>query len=35
MGVDDFTRMVTNTGVVDENFGARDISPMFNLSMMT
>ncbi len=35
LGVDEFTRMVTETGVVDDSFGAREISPLFNLSMMT
>ena len=35
LGVDEFTKIVTDAGVVDDSFGAREISPLFNLSMMT
>ena len=27
--------MIVSTGIIDENFGAREISIQFNLSMMT
>jgi len=35
MSLDEFITLVTDAGVVNENFGAREISPLFNLSMMT
>ena len=27
--------MITNSGVCDDNFGAREIGPLFNLAMQT
>lgn len=35
MSLDEFTEMITNAGVVDDTFGAREIAPLFNLAMMT
>ena len=35
MSLDEFIDLITLAGVVDENFGSREIAPMFNLSMMT
>lgn len=35
MSLDEFNDMITHAGVVDDTFGAREISPLFNLSMMT
>lgn len=35
MSLDEFIDLITLAGVVDENFGSREIGPMFNLSMMT
>ncbi len=31
----EFIEMVTDSGVVDDNFGTREISPLYNLAMMT
>ena len=35
MSLDEFYDLITSCGVVDDNFGQREISVMFNLSMMT
>ena len=35
MSLEEFTDMIHVSGVVDDSFGAREISPLFNLSMMT
>ena len=35
MSLDEFTQMINDGRVVDENFGARDIGIMYNLSMYT
>lgn len=35
MSLDEFNEMITNAGVVSDTFGSREISPLFNLSMMT
>ena len=35
MSLDEFVELIQNSGVVDENFGGREIGPLFNLSMMT
>lgn len=35
MSLDEFMEMVTNSGVLDDSFGSREIGPLFNLSMMT
>lgn len=35
MSLDEFVEMVGQAGVVDDTFGAREIGPLFNLSMMT
>jgi hypothetical protein len=35
MSLDEFTDMIHTSGVIDDSFGAREISPLFNLSMMT
>jgi hypothetical protein len=35
MSLEEFTEMIYYTGLVDDTFGAREISPLFNLSMMT
>jgi hypothetical protein len=35
MSLEEFTDMITNSGVITETFGSREISPLFNLSMMT
>ena len=35
MSLDEFVEMVSVSGVVDDSFGTREISPLFNLSMMT
>jgi hypothetical protein len=35
MSLEEFTEMITNAGVITESFGSREISPLFNLSMMT
>ena len=35
MSLDEFTEMITNAGVVSDSFGAREISPLFGLAMMT
>ena len=33
--MNEFIELVTNSKVVDDNFGAREIGILFNLSMMT
>lgn len=35
MSMDEFIEMITTSGVVDDTFGAREISPFYNLAMMT
>jgi arginyl-tRNA synthetase len=35
MCMNEFIDLVTMSGVIDDNFGAREISVLFNLSMMT
>ena len=35
MSLDEFNEMIINSGIVDDSFGTREISPLFNLSMMT
>ena len=35
MSLDEFNDMIMNAGVVDDSFGSREISPLFNLAMMT
>jgi hypothetical protein len=35
MSLDEFYGLITTCGVVDDNFGQREVSIMFNLSMMT
>ena len=35
MSLAEFINLVTISGVVDDNFGAREIGTIFNLSMMT
>ena len=35
MSMNEFIDLVTATRVVDDNFGAREIGILFNLSMMT
>ena len=35
MCLEEFDDMIQTSGVVDETFGAREIAPMFNLSMIT
>lgn len=35
MSMNEFIDLVTATRVVDDNFGAREISVLYNLSMMT
>ena len=35
MSLEEFVQMVSEAGVVDDNFGTREIGPMFNLAMMT
>ena len=35
MCMNEFIDLVTQSGVIDDNFGAREISVLFNLSMMT
>ena len=35
MSLDEFIEMVSQSGVVSDTFGTREISPLFNLSMMT
>jgi hypothetical protein len=35
MSLEEFVSLVTESGVVDDNFGAREIGPQYNLSMMT
>ena len=35
MSIAEFTNMVVCSGVVDDNFSAREIGTIFNLSMMT
>jgi len=35
MSLDEFNEMIFAAGVVDDSFGAREIAPLFNLSMMT
>jgi hypothetical protein len=35
MSLDEFMEMIINSGIVDDSFGTREISPLFNLSMMT
>ncbi len=35
MSLEEFTQMVNESNVIDENFGAREIGMVFNVSMMT
>jgi hypothetical protein len=35
MSLDEFVNLVTDSGVVDDNFGSREIGTLFNLAMMT
>jgi hypothetical protein len=35
ISMNEFIELVTNSKVVDDNFGAREIGILFNLSMMT
>lgn len=35
MTVDEFLKMFENANLVDDNFGQRQIGPLFNISMMT
>ena len=35
MSMNEFIDLVTQSGVIDDNFGAREIGVLFNLSMMT
>lgn len=35
MSMNEFIDLVTRSGVVDDNFGAREIGVIYNLSMMT
>jgi hypothetical protein len=35
MSLEEFSDMIHVSAVVDDSFGAREISPLFNLSMMT
>ena len=35
VSLDEFIEMITNSGVVDEDFGAREIGVLYNLGMMT
>lgn len=35
MSLEEFIELVSYSGVVDDKFGEREISPLFNLSMMT
>ena len=35
MSMDEFFQMVSDAGVLDDNFGAREINPLYTLSMMT
>lgn len=31
----EFIDLITNSGVIDDNFGAREIGTIYNLAMMT
>jgi hypothetical protein len=35
MSINEFSQLVTLSGVVDDNFSSREIGTIFNLSMMT
>ncbi len=35
MCMGEFIDLVTTSGIIDDNFGAREIGTIFNLSMMT
>ena len=35
MSLEEFTQMVTDSNVIDENFGAREVGMLFSVSMMT
>lgn len=35
MSLDEFTQLVTDSNVIDENFGAREVGMLFSVSMMT
>eukprot|EP00347_Sterkiella_histriomuscorum_P006983 403350697 len=35
MSLDEFIEMVNQSGIIDETFGAREVSPLYNISMMT
>ena len=35
MAMSEFIDLVTRSGVIDDNFGAREIGVIYNLSMMT
>ena len=35
MSMDEFNQLIIGGNVLDEKFGEREISPLFNLSMMT
>jgi hypothetical protein len=35
MSLEEFVDLISTSGVVDDKFGEREISPLFNMSMMT
>jgi hypothetical protein len=35
MCMGEFIDLITNSGVIDDNFGAREIGTIYNLAMMT
>jgi hypothetical protein len=35
MSLDEFETLITDSGVIDDNFGSREISTLFNMAMMT
>ena len=35
MSLEEFIEMIMLTGIIDDTFGTREISPLFNLAMMT
>lgn len=35
MSLDEFIALVQDSGVISENFGEREISPIYSISMMT
>jgi hypothetical protein len=35
MCLEEFVDLISTSGVVDDKFGEREISPLFNISMMT